>query len=140
DDDGLPTGAIEPVAGTPFDFTTPAPLGARIEALVPARGGYDHPFPLDPPHELAALAARLVAPRSGRVLEVRTTQPAIQLYTGNFLTGDLRCHGGVRPGRWHAVCLETQSFPNAPNEPRFPSARLEPGRPYRHTTVYGLGV
>lgn len=140
DETGLPTGAIEPVAGTPFDFTTPAPLGARIAALVPARGGYDHPFALDPPHDLAAPAARLVAPRSGRVLEVRTTQPAIQLYTGNFLTGDLACRGGVRPARWHAVCLETQSFPNAPNEPRFPSARLDPGRPYRHTTVYALGM
>jgi aldose 1-epimerase len=79
-----------------------------------------------------------VAPRSGRVLEVRTTQPGLQLYTGNFLNGELRCRAGLRPGRWSAVCLETQAFPDAPNEPRFPSARLEPGQPYHHTTVYAL--
>lgn len=137
---GIPTGAIEPVAGTPFDFTTPRALGERIAALAPLRGGYDHNFVLDDPGDLAAPAARLRAPRSGRRLTVRTTQPGLQLYTGNFLRGDLRCLGGVRPARWSALCLETQSFPNAPNEPRFPSARVEPGRPYHHTTVYELGV
>lgn len=140
DASGLPTGALEPVAGTPFDFTRPRPLGERIAALVPLRGGYDHPFALDDPGGLAAPAARLVAPRSGRVLTVHTTQPCLQLYGGNFLGGDLRCQGGARPGRWHAVCLETQAFPNAPNEPRFPSARIEPGRAYQHVTVYALGT
>jgi aldose 1-epimerase len=136
DASGLPTGALEPVAGTPFDFTTPRALGERIQALVPLRGGYDHPYALDAPGELAAPAARLVAPRSGRVLTVHTTQPSLQLYTGNFLDGALPCRDGVRPGRWSAVCLETQAFPNAPNEPRFPSARVEPDHPYHHTTVY----
>jgi aldose 1-epimerase len=140
DPSGLPTGAIEPVAGTPFDFTTPRALGERIEELVPSRGGYDHNFALDAAGDLAAPAARLVAPRSGRVLTVHTTQPGLQLYTGNFLAGDLRCRGGARPGRWCAVCLETQSFPNAPNEPRFPSARVAPGVPYHHTTVYALAT
>lgn len=138
DDRGLPTGAIEPVAGTPFDFTTPRALGERIAALVPSRGGYDHNFVLDAPGDLAAPAARLVGPRSGRVLALHTTQPGLQLYTGNFLGGDLRCRDGVRPGRWGAVCLETQAFPDAPNQPRFPSARLDPGHPYHHTTVYAL--
>jgi aldose 1-epimerase len=136
---GLPTGAIEPVAGTPFDFTAPHRLGERIEALRATRGGYDHNFALDG-GGLAAVAARLVAPRSGRVLEIRTTQPGLQLYTANFLGGDLRCRDGVRPGRFAAVCLETQAFPNAPNEPAFPSARLDPGALYTHTTVYEFSV
>lgn len=139
DRSGLPTGAIEPVRRTPLDFTTPRSLGERIAALVPERGGYDHNFVLDTRGDLTAPAARLEAPRSGRILEVRTTQPALQLYTGNFLDGNLHCRDGVRPGRWHAVCLETQSFPNAPNERGFPSARLFPGELYRHTTVYSLG-
>lgn len=140
DASGLPTGAIEPVAGTPFDFTTPRALGERIEALVAARGGYDHPFALDAPGDLGPPAARLFAPHSGRLLTIHTTQPCLQLYTGNFLGGDLHCQGSARPGRWHAVCLETQAFPNAPNEPRFPSARIEPGRAYEHVTVYALGT
>jgi aldose 1-epimerase len=71
---------------------------------------------------------------------VRTTQPALQLYTGNFLDGGIRARGGMRPGRWHALSLETQGFPNAPNEPRFPSARLDPGRVYRHQSVFALSV
>lgn len=140
DGSGLPTGAIEPVAGTPFDFTTPRALGERIEALVAARGGYDHPFALDDPGDLARPAARLFAPRSGRVLTLHTTQPCLQLYTGNFLGGDLHCRGGARPGRWDAVCLETQAFPDAPNQPHFPSARVDPGRSYRHTTVLSFAT
>jgi aldose 1-epimerase len=137
---GIPRGGIAPVRGTPFDFTTPRPLGAHIAALVPERGGYDHSFALDRAGDLSALAARLVAPRSGRVLELRTTQPAVQLYTGNALDGSLRCRDGVRPMRWHAVCLETQSFPNAPNESAFPAARLDPGELYRQMTMYRLGT
>lgn len=140
DGDGIPDGSIAPVAGTPLDFTTPRPLGERIAELVATRGGYDHNFALDPGGDPMLLAARLEAPRSGRTLEIRTTQPALQLYTGNFLDGRLRCRHGVRPGRWHAVCLETQAFPNAPNEPRFPSARLDPGAVYRHATVYCFGT
>jgi len=140
DGDGIPDGSIAPVRNTPFDFTTPRPLGERIAELVTTRGGYDHNFALDTEGDPMALAARLEAPRSGRTLEVRTTQPALQLYTGNSLDGTLRCRGGVRPGRWHAVCLETQAFPNAPNEPGFPPARLDPGQGYRHATVYRLGT
>ena len=140
DPSGIPDGSIAPVRGTPFDFTTPRPLGERIAHLVGTRGGYDHSFVLEAGGDATALAARLEAPRSGRVLEIRTTQPALQLYTGNALRGELHCRGGVRPGRWHAVCLETQAFPNAPNEPGFPPARLDPGDFYRHATVYRLGT
>lgn len=140
DDSGLPDGSIAPVGGTPFDFTTPRRLGDRIAELVAARGGYDHSFVLEAGGDPTAVVARLEAPRSARVLEIRTTQPALQLYTGNFLEGDLRCRAGVRPRRWHAVCLETQAFPNAPNEPGFPSARLDPGALYRQETVYRLGT
>jgi aldose 1-epimerase len=140
DPSGLPTGELRPVAGTPFDFATPRRIGERIEALVSARGGYDHPFALDAAGDLDAPAARLVAPRSRRALELRTTQRALQLYTGNFLDGSLCCAGGVRPGRWHALSLEPQGFPNAPNEPRFPSARLDPGEVYRHTAIFALSV
>lgn len=139
DASGVPDGSIAPVGGTPFDFTTPRRLGERIADLVATRGGYDHNFVLAAGGDAAAVVARLEAPRSGRVLELRTTQPALQLYTGNFLAGDLRCRDGVRPERWHAVCLETQAFPNAPNEPGFPSARLDPGTLYRHETVYRFG-
>jgi aldose 1-epimerase len=139
DPTGLPTGALLPVRDTPFDFTTSRRLGDRIAALVPSRGGYDHPFALDG-GSAPRLAARLAAPRSGRVLEIHTTQPALQLYTANFLGGDLRCRGGVRPERWSAVCLETQAFPNAPNEPAFPSARLDPGQVYAQTSVYAFSV
>ena len=117
-----------------------APLGERIAERVTTRGGYDHNFALDTGGDPRVLAARLEAPRSGRTLEIRTTQPALQLYTGNFLGGDLRCRNGARPGRWHAVCLETQAFPNAPNEPGFPPVRLDPGQVYRHTTVYRFGT
>jgi len=136
DPHGLPIGALEPVAGTPLDFARPHRLGERIEALVAARGGYDHNYALDRPGELGALAARVRAPASGRALELRTTLPALQLYTANHLDGSLDCVGGVRPGRWSAICLEAQNFPDAPNQPAFPSARLDPGAVYRHSIVY----
>jgi aldose 1-epimerase len=140
DSRGLPTGSVDPVRGTPFDFTTPHRIGERIEALVAARGGYDHNFALDAAGSPDEPAARLRAPHSGRVLEVRTSQPGLQLYTANFLGGDLACRGGFRARRWCAVCLETQAFPDAPNRPQFPSARLDPGQVYHHTTVYSLSV
>ena len=136
---GIPTGAIEPVAGTPLDFRGPRRVGERIAALLPARGGYDHNYALDRPG-LDAVAARVRARASGRALEVRTTLPGLQLYTANSLDGRFACAGGVRPGRWSALCLETQQFPDAPNQPRFPSARLDPGAAYQHTTVYTLSA
>ncbi len=133
---GIPTGEIRPVRGTVFDFTSPAPIGARIAEAerVGLRGGYDHCFAL----RGAGLrrVARLRDPESGRVLEVETTQPGLQLYTGNFLDGSLIGHGGAVYRRYHGVCLEAQAFPDAPNHPSFPSTRLEPGAEYAHTTIY----
>ena len=132
DAEGIPTGELDPVEGTALDFCEPRRLGERIQALVSERGGYDHNFAL---HSGGGLtwAARLRDPASGRALEVRTTQPGLQLYTGNFLDG--------RPWpRWHGVCLETQHFPDSPNRLHFPSTRLEPGEEYAETVVYAFSV
>jgi len=134
--DGIPTGALEPVADTALDFRALRAIGERIAALVPSRGGYDHPFALDGP---GGVAARLVAPRSGRVLTIRTTLPCLQLYSGSAFDGSRAFRAGVATPRFGVVALETQHFPNAPNEPRFPSARLDPGATYAHETVYELG-
>ena len=137
DASGIPTGAIEPVAGTPFDFRAPRAIGERIAPLVPSRGGYDHNFALDAG---AAFAARVVEPRSGRVLTVRTTLPGLQLYTGGCFDGTRAFRAGTATPRYGALALEAQQFPNAPNEPSFPSARLDPGQPWHHRIVYALSV
>ena len=139
---GIPTGAIEPVAGTPLDFRSPRRIGERSGALAGRRGGYDHNFVLDrgPAATGPSLAARLRDPASGRVLEVHTTQPGLQLYAGNFLDGSLTGRGGARYRRHHGLCLETQHFPDSPNHPHFPTTRLAPEEAYRHTTVYRLGT
>ena len=118
-DDGLiPTGAIAPVAGTPFDFRSPTAIGARLG------GGYDHNFVLRRTGPGLVHAARLEEPVSGRTLDVHTTEPGLQLYAGN---------------RW-GVCLETQHFPDSPNQPGFPSTILRPGAEYRSRTVFAFGV
>lgn len=140
DAEGIPTGAIAPVAGTPLDFRTPRAIGERIEALLPSRGGYDHNFVLDAAGDASRIAARLVAPRSGLALAVRTTLPGLQLYTGGCFDGSRAFRGGVRTPRFGALALETQQFPNAPNEPGFPSARLDPGAVQQHTTVFEIGL
>jgi aldose 1-epimerase len=140
DDEGIPTGEIRPVAGTPLDFRFPRPLGAGIEALVASRGGYDHTFVLRRRENAPTPAARVADPKSGRVLEVLTTQPGLQLYSGNFLDGSLIGRGNVPYRRWHAFCLEAEHFPDAPNHPSFPSAVLEPGEVYAHSVIYRLGV
>ncbi len=140
----IPTGEVRPVAGTPMDFTTPTRIGARLGAgeaqLRLAGGGYDHCYVLRSKGDLTALSARLVEPLSGRVLEVYTTQPGLQLYTGNALDGSLRGKGGQVYGRHAGVCLEAQHFPDAPNHAHFPSTVLRPGERYRHTTIYRVGV
>jgi aldose 1-epimerase len=134
---GIPSGEIAPVRDTPLDLTRPTRIGAHIaDALLAPRGGHDHCFALRGTG--LRLAARLADPASGRVLEVETTQPGVQLYSGNFLDGSLVGHGGARYARYHGLCLETQGFPDAPNQPHFPSARLEPGAEYAHTTIYRL--
>jgi aldose 1-epimerase len=129
------------VAGTPFDFTRPHAIGERIaedDEQLRYGGGYDHNFVLDgrANGDELSFAARLHSPRSGRTLEVLTTQPGMQLYTGNALGGDSPGADGPRFRPHGAVALETQHFPDAPNEPHFPSVILRPGEAFRSRTVY----
>jgi aldose 1-epimerase len=137
----IPTGELAPVAGTPFDFTSPHRIGERLgdahEQL--AFGlGYDHNFVLNrsPGGQELPLAARVVDPASGRVLEVATSEPGVQFYSGNQLDGSLVGSGGVAYGRHGGFALETQHFPDSPNQPGFPSTVLRPGQVYRTATVY----
>jgi aldose 1-epimerase len=127
-----------PVAGTPFDFRTAASIGARIrednEQLRHGKG-YDHNFCLDSSRELRPVA-RLEAPRSGRVLELLTDQPGLQVYSGNYLDGSTRGKRGRLYRQSDGICLEPQTWPDAPNRPDFPSARLAPDQVYRHNTVF----
>ena len=129
----IPTGEIAPVAGTPFDFTAPHAIGERIAAV---EGGYDHNFVLRSGGGTLALAARVEEPESGRVMEVWTDQPAIQLYTGNFLDGSVVGKGGKAYKKHYAFCLETQHYPDSPNHPNFPSTVLRPGETFRSVSVY----
>jgi aldose 1-epimerase len=133
----IPTGEIVSVAGTPFDFTAPHAIGERIARV---DGGYDHNFVLRSGGGTLALAARVEEPESGRIMEVWTDQPAIQLYTGNFLDGTVVGKGGHAYGKHSAFCLETQHFPDSPNHPNFPSTVLEPGQVFRTVTVYKFSV
>lgn len=134
----IPTGKIESVKGTPLDFTTPTAIGARIhdkfQQLIYA-GGYDHNFVINRHGPGLVLAARAYDPKSGRVLEVDTTQPGVQFYTGNFLDGVHGRHGHVYNAR-DAFCLETQHYPDSPNKPNFPSAILKPGQTFHEVTVW----
>jgi aldose 1-epimerase len=134
----IPTGKLAKVAGTPLDFTTPHALGERL-AAVP--GGYDHNYVLDRKTDGQLFcAARVEEPESGRVLEVFTTEPGIQLYTGNFLDGTLSGRGGVAYGKHAGFCLEPQKAPDSPNQPAFPSCILRPGAMYIHTILFRCSV
>jgi aldose 1-epimerase len=141
----IPTGAIDPVAGTPFDFTTPHAIGERIREnhpqLVFGRG-YDHNWVLDRPAGDTRLreAARLSDPWSGRTLTVWTTEPGIQFYSGNFLDGTLYGTSGRAYRQGDGLALETQHYPDSPNKPQFPSTRLDPGETYDTTTVYSFSA
>lgn len=133
----IPTGELKDVAGTPLDFRDSTAIGARINAGDEqlSRGkGYDHNFVLDGTG--MRLAAEVRDPASGRVMEVRTDQPGVQFYSGNFLDGTLRGKGGKVYGRRSGFCLETQHFPDSPNQPSFPSVTLRPGEKFQSTTVY----
>jgi aldose 1-epimerase len=128
DDTLIPTGDIANVRGTPLDFTKPTHIGARIDQLKPKPGGYDHNFVLDPRDgSKPTLAARVSEPKSGRVMEVRTTEPGLQLYSGNHLN-----HG--------AVCFETQHYPDSVNHPNFPSTILRPGQTFASTTIFAFSA
>lgn len=137
----IPTGELADVRGTALDFTTPRCLGERILETGLTPPGYDHNFVLNSGGGTLAPAARVVEPTSGRTLEVLTDQPGVQLYTANFFPVDgIECAGGVRFGPHGAFCLETQNFPDAVNQPRFPKSVWRPGETYDTTTVFRFGV
>jgi aldose 1-epimerase len=135
----IPTGVLAPVEGTPFDFRRPTPIGARIaedhEQLRYGRG-YDHNWVLDRQGDGPVHAARLADPKSGRVMDVHTTEPGIQFYAGNFLDGTITGKAGQVYRHRGGLCLETQHFPDSPNKPSFPPVVLKPGQTYATTTVY----
>lgn len=135
----IPTGELQAVEGTPFDFREPDKIGAGIDSGHPqleAAGGYDHNFVLNREGDGLTLAARVHEPETGRVMEVRTTEPGVQFYSGNFLDGSHVGKGGVVYERRSGFCLETQHFPDSPNQEQFPPVTLNPGETYRSTTVY----
>lgn len=135
----IPTGELRKVEGTPFDFRKPTAIGARIhdnDEQLKLGGGYDHNFVLNRTGHGLTLAARVTDPESGRVMEVLTTQPGVQFYTGNFLDGTIHGKGGKVYGQRAAFCLETQHFPDSPNHPKFPTTELKPGQAYHQTTTY----
>ncbi len=140
DDTLVPTGEIASVKGTPLDFTKAAPIGARFDQLTKKPIGYDDNFVLDSGGKSLSLAARVYEPKTGRTLEVLTTEPAVQLYTGNFLDGTLVGHNGVVYKQHSGFCLETQHFPDSVNHPNFPSTILRPGQAYQSTTVFKFSV
>jgi aldose 1-epimerase len=131
----IPTGEIRPVKGTPLDFTKPTPIGARIRELK-ATNGYDHNFVINGGGKELTLGARARDPKSGRVMEMWTTEPGVQLYTANGLDGSLKGKGGVAYVRHAGFCLEAQHFPDSVNHPEFASVILRPGQTYKQTTLY----
>ena len=140
DQESIPTGLISPVKGTPFDFTSPMPIGSRFEQIETRPVGYDNNYVLDAGGKGLTFAARAFEAASGRVLEVYTTQPGVQLYTANYLDGTLTGKNGIIYKRHAAFCLETQHYPDSVNQPRFPSIILRPGQTYRHTTSHKFSV
>ena len=139
----IPTGSMAPVDGTPFDFRTPTAIGARIGAddqQLRFGGGYDHNFVLQQEDAAIGRAARVVEPSTGRTLDIYTTEPGLQFYSGNFLDGTITGKGGRVYHHRYGLCLETQHYPDSPNQPQFPSTVLRPGQEYRSRTVWVFGV
>jgi aldose 1-epimerase len=137
DDTLIPTGEIKPVKDTPLDFTKPHRIGERIDQLKDyPGGGYDHNFVLDGGGKELALTARVSEPKTGRIMEMYTTEPGVQLYTGNYLNGKLKGRGGVAYQKHAGFCLEAQHFPDAVHHDNFPSIILKPGESYKQTTIY----
>ena len=137
----IPTGELRPVAGTPFDFTRGRKIGESIDLTkdeqIAVGVGYDHNFVLNKNGAGMSLAAKVTGPETGITMEVSTTEPGIQFYGGNFLDGkDHDGKGGIAYPRRSAFCLETQHFPDSPNQPSFPSTVLKPGTTYTSTTIY----
>jgi aldose 1-epimerase len=142
DAESIPTGVLMPVAETPFDFRTPQPIGSGIDAdheQIRFGSGYDHNFVLNKMEgEGPGFAARATGDETGIVMEVYTTEPGVQLYTANFLKGDVQLRSGAMDNKNCGFCLETQHFPDSPNQPAFPSTRLDQGEVYRSQTVYAF--
>jgi aldose 1-epimerase len=139
----IPTGDKRPVEGTPFDFRKPVAIGTRIDGAdeqLKAGGGYDHNYVLRGKAGELRLVARVVEPKSGRVLEMLTTEPGVQFYSGNFLDGSVAGKSGKPYVRRGGFCLEAQHFPDSPNQPSFPPVVLRPGQTYRQATVYRFSV
>ena len=139
----IPTGKLAPVSGTPFDFRKPTAIGARIgqdDEQLRFGGGYDHNYVLNRTGDGLVHAVRLVDPSSGRTLDIQTTEPGVQFYSGNFLDGTVKGKGGVVYAHRSGLCLETQHFPDSPNQPAFPSTIVRPGKEYRSETVLTFGV
>ncbi|HEX7390781.1 MAG TPA: aldose epimerase family protein, partial [Acidiphilium sp.] len=139
----IPTGALDPVDGTPMDFRTAKPVGSDIRAdfaQLGLAGGYDHCYVLDKPDGALAPAARIHHPASGRTLTIETTEPGIQFYTANKLDGTIAGPSGKPYRQYAGFAFETQHFPDSPNRPRFPSTRLAPGEEFRSTTIWRFGV
>ena len=137
DDTLIPTGELADVEGTVFDFRKPMPIGSRFEQIGGEDPTYDHNFVLRSGGGEMAKAATVVSPQSGRKMEIFTTEPGIQFYTGVHLNGQ-PTSGGFN--QYAGFCLETQHFPDSPNQPSFPSTLLKPGETYRHTTVHKFSV
>lgn len=140
DDRGMPTGAIVPVAGTAYDFRTAKAIGADVKPDTPTADGYDVAYVVERPQPGLVRVARLVEPRSGRVMEVLTTEPAVVLYTANHLDGSLVGKNRQPYGRHAGLCLETAHLPNSVNRPEFPSIIIRPGQAYTQTCVYRFSV
>ena len=139
----IPAGSILPVAGTPFDFTTPHAIGERVNAdneQIKFGGGYDHNWVLDNQSGKMALAGELSEVKSGRKMEIWTKEPGIQFYCGNFLDGKLIGKSGKAYNYRNGLCLETQHYPDGPNQPNFPSTILKPGKKYQTATEYRFSV
>jgi aldose 1-epimerase len=136
DNELLPTGEIKPVKDTPFDFTQPKRIGEHISQLKNDPSGFDVNYVLNSGGKELALAARVREPKTGRIMETYTTEPGVQLYTGNFLDGKVKGRGGVAYKKHAAFCLEAQHFPDALHHENFPSIILKPGQTYRQTTIY----
>lgn len=139
----IPLGEIAPVAGTPFDFTTPHLVGERINAedsQIRNGSGYDHNWVLDTEGDITKLAASVYCPASGIQLDVYTNEPGIQVYTGNFLDGSVIGKGGVAYNKRAGICLETQHYPDSPNQPSWPSVVLRPGETYHSACTYAFSV
>jgi aldose 1-epimerase len=129
----IPTGELKDVKGTPMDFTKATAIGARIAQV---EGGYDHNFVLRNQGGKVALAAKVVEPKSGRVMEISTDQPGVQFYSGNFLDGTVKGKGGIAYKKHYGFCLETQHYPDSPNKKDFPSVVLRPGETYKHVMIH----